>query len=206
MQKRYKDVIQGQSMSLDFIHLMFGYKCASPAVSKEKKIIKSFQLKVVTVQSIKKPFTSDALYSLSGYMLLTLPTKCIPTHTHTHTTQDPFRHLKSDSPSRISWPSPPWRISCGGPSYVRTSSWRRPRRAMLASPRLLRVAARRPGRGGSGSGRGRGSNATAAPPAPLPPRKQLPHPGPLHRTFPSNRAHKQQQQLPVAVSPNAGAH
>lgn len=37
-------------------------------------------------------------------------------YTHTHTAFHHFKQKKSDSPSRISWPTPPWRVSCEGPA------------------------------------------------------------------------------------------
>lgn len=140
----------------------------------------------------QKLFNIDAFYSVSSSMLLWLHT----THmTHTHMQKLFTHHVKSDSPSRISWLSPPWRLSCEGPAVsladVWTSSW---------SSELLRLPLADP------------SDATAAPQAPLsaltarqhfPSTKQLPHPEPLPLCI--SQQVDANKNKPVPLSPNPSA-
>ena len=86
----------------------------------------------MTLPSITKLFHSDALYILwhahhISYKMHPPPAH-MQLHTHTHTHKQKTAH-SHPSPSRISWPSPPWRVSGEGPSMSpsndRTSSWSR---------------------------------------------------------------------------------
>lgn len=119
---------QGQCLSLNLIQssvmynlgVLIWYICAPPNVSKAPRPESTIDL--------TKLLNSDALYILKQATCSSHCIQNISLHTHTHTlTGSPFHHLKSNSPSRTSWPTLPWRVSCEGPEVSpaddRTSFW-----------------------------------------------------------------------------------